>query len=48
MDRIELSNLQLSGEVEVGIYLNFTSGSDNWINLDDFSLWSYGIPETNE
>jgi hypothetical protein len=44
MKRIELSNLNLSGEVEIGIYIDFTSGSNNWINLDDFSLWSYGIP----
>ncbi|TNF06894.1 MAG: hypothetical protein EP317_05810 [Bacillota bacterium] len=48
MKRIELSNLTLSGEVEIGIYINFTSGSNNWINLDNFSLWSYGIPVTNE
>jgi len=44
MKRIELSNLSLSGSVEVGIYIDFTSGSNNWINLDNFSLWSYEIP----
>lgn len=44
MKRIELSNLTLSGQVEVGIYIDFTSGSNNWINLDNFSLWSYEIP----
>lgn len=44
MKRIELSNLSLSGEIEVGIYIDFTSGSNNWINLDNFSLWSYANP----
>jgi hypothetical protein len=48
MKRIELSNLSLSGEVEVGMYMNFTSGINNWINLDNFSLWSYGIPVSND
>lgn len=44
MKRIELSDISLSGEVEIGIYINFTGGSNNWINLDDFVLWSYELP----
>ena len=44
MKRIELSNLVLSGEYEVGIYMNFIGGSNNWINVDNFALWSYEIP----
>lgn len=46
MKRIELSNIVLSGAVEVGIYINFTGGGNNWINLDDFVLWSYELPLT--
>jgi hypothetical protein len=45
MARIEKSDMVLSGEVEVGIYLNFTGGTNNWIDLDDFALWSFNIPE---
>ncbi len=43
LKRVELSNLSLSGTVEIGIYINFTGGSNNWINLDNFALWSYEI-----
>jgi hypothetical protein len=42
--RIELRNISLSGEVEVGIHINFTSGSNNWITLEDFTLWSLDYP----
>ncbi|MFA5235584.1 MAG: hypothetical protein WC399_01820 [Bacilli bacterium] len=43
--RVELNDIDLEGTVEVGIYLDFDGGSDNWINLDDFALWSFNIPE---
>ena len=26
--------------MEVGLYFNFTGGGNNWINLDDFMLYS--------
>ena len=42
--RIEKSGMSLSGTIEVGIYINFTGGSNNWVDLDDFALWSYNIP----
>lgn len=47
MKRVVLEGIELQGEVEVGIYVSFTSGSNNWINLDNFTLWSYNI-EVNE
>lgn len=40
MTRVELEDLELGGEVEVGLYFNFTGGGNNWINLDDFTLYS--------
>mgnify|MGYP000017346389 FL=1 len=40
LTRIELEGIELEGEVEVGLYFNFTSGSNNWINLDDFTLYA--------
>ena len=43
LKRVELSDISLSGTVEIGIHINFTGGSNNWINLDNFSLWSYEI-----
>lgn len=43
MKRIELSDVALNGTVEVGIYINFIGGGNNWINLDNFVLWSYNI-----
>jgi len=41
--RTEKSNLQLSGEIEIGVFIQFDGGTNNWIDLDDFTLWSYNI-----
>jgi len=45
MKRIERSEIPLSGTYEVGIQIAFDGGSNNWINLDDFVLWSYNLPQ---
>lgn len=42
--RIEVRGLELSGTVEVGVYIHFTSGSNNWVKLDDFTLWTLDVP----
>lgn len=43
MARIEKSNMPLSGEVEIGVFIQFDGGTNNWVDLDDFTLWSYNI-----
>ena len=43
MTRVERSNMTLSGGVEVGILIQFDGGTDNWIDIDDLTLWSYNI-----
>lgn len=44
LTRIEKSGIVLNeGTVEVGVHINFTGGTNNWVDLDDFTMWSYNI-----
>lgn len=46
LKRISINDIELNGTYDVGIYIEFTSGTNNWINLDDFTLFSLDYPLT--